>query len=155
MTKIDSIVQLSQKYLDSHNKQIFRFETWSNSTSSIVQQTLRKICKEIINQNKFFKSNLYVYDENPREGIFIKSGKISVPSKEPLSEEGFEIHFTPLYNGKIHVYAFGHTIDRNAELKTIAVIDDLSILNEEKVIELFYIGFERIYKTSYLFLGDE
>lgn len=155
MTDITNILQLSQKYLDSHNRQIFRFEKWENSTFPIVQQTLRKVCKEISSQNNFFKGNLYVCDEKPIDGVYVKSGKISVPSKESLFEEGFQIHFTPLYNGKIHVYVFGHTIDSNAELTTIEVIDDPTTLTEEKIIELFYLGLESIYKTSYLFIGDK
>jgi hypothetical protein len=58
----------------------------------------------------------------------------------------------PLQNGKIHVYAIEHSISSEGMIHPIEIINDCLTLTEEKITDLVFIGLEKIYKSSFLFI---
>jgi hypothetical protein len=153
MSTIDNIINESKKYLDGHVNQVKRFKAWE-TTRPIVKDALNKICDNMIASNDYFKSNLFVIDAKENPGVYIKSGQMPVPLTDGVMEQGFQIHFLPISNGRIFVFAYGHNIDGNAKQIDIEFIDDPSELTETKVIELVLKGIQEARKTSYLFAGD-
>ena len=157
MADIIEIVELSKLYLDAFDKRNERFILWTTGqVYEIVQETLHKITNQITKENDFFKSNLYVSTgENKINGLSIRSGKLSIPASNEF-EGGFEICFTPLFNGKIHVYVFEHSLnDSHPKHHTIAVVDNLSDITEQAVIDYVYTALNIVYKSSLLFAGEE
>ncbi len=151
---MNKIIDISKNYLDALEKKGKRFQDWKAIGYPMVNTTVQKIQKEMITQNDFFKSNLYVRG-NETSGICLSSGKIMVPLSDPPVEEGFEIHFSPISNGKINVFVIGHRIDENASGYSIGLIEDPSSITEQVVMEYVLKGIEAVQKTSYLFVGDE
>lgn len=154
MIDIKQIIDISKKYADAFEKKGKRFQDWKNIGYPIVNSTVQNIHKELVSQNDFFKSNLYLRG-NETVGISLSSGKIMVPLSEPPTESGFEIHFAPISNGKISVFVVGHKIDDHADSYSIGLIEDPSMITEEIVMEYVLKGIEAVQKTSYLFIGDE
>jgi hypothetical protein len=176
MENINDILKSAKEYILAHEKRNERFLLWTGGVADIVKNILNEIVEKIIIDNDFFKSNLYVTESyatmqskntelvsKPMRTIILKSGNILVArfqsetnkSFNSISENGFEIHFNPTLNGKIHVYVYGHNYeDKKAEFKSIEMIDDPKTLDENKIIELVIKGIEFAKTTSYLFIGD-
>jgi len=153
MATINDIIEESKKYLDGYSEQVKRFNAWRTSLPTI-KTSLDKICNAVIANNDYFKSNLFVGGASESTGVFIKSGSVSVPLSNGASEQGFQINFVPLANGRVLVFANGHSTSSNGQQINIELIDDPSILTESKVTELVLKGIETVRKTSYLFMGD-
>jgi hypothetical protein len=141
MKDINNILEITQKYNEAYKMKAIRFQNWSEQTKEFVRQTLLELCKQISNNNYFFQGNISVDRRN--ESVCLISGQITVPSDSTLFENGFEIYFMPLQNGKIHVYAIEHSISSEGIVHSIEIINDSLSLTEEK-----------IYKSSFLFIGD-
>lgn len=154
MVDIKQIIEISKKYSEAFDKKNKRFQDWKNVAYPIVNSTVQKIKNELVEQNAFFKNNLYVKG-NEVSGICFWSGKIMAPLSDPPTEEGFEIHFAPISNGKINVFVVGHKIDDHADSYSIGLIEEPSMITEEIVMEYVLKGIEAVQKTSYLFIGDE
>lgn len=152
MKDINNILEIAQKYNEAYKMKAIRLQNWSEQTKEFVRQTLQELCKQISINNYFFQGNISVDTLN--KSVCLMSGQITVPSDTTLFENGFEIHFMPLQNGKIHVYAIEHSISSEGMIHPIEIINDCLTLTEEKITDLVFIGLEKIYKSSFLFIGD-
>ena len=170
---MDELVELSKKYEEAFTKRNKRFYAWTEGgVCTRVAETLESIVGEIKMENPFFQSNLYsgvnfsearkdgkVYFSKSERYAYFRSGKMpkSSYSAEGVGavnffENGFEMIFAPLTNGKIHVHIYGHWgEDENRNHDSIELIDDPNILTREKVIDLVYKGLEKIQGTCFLF----
>jgi hypothetical protein len=155
MANLNQILEISNEYLNAHDRMNARFLQWTtNGTFEVVRSTLNKIVQTIQDQNDYFKSNLYVVGEVPLQGVSLKSGKMPYPLTDGEIEQGFQIHFEPLANGKIHVYAIGHEQRDRQNYHTLEVISDLSEISDQKVIDLVYDGLKIVKNTSFLFIAE-
>ena len=153
MKTFEDILELSKQYLEAHAKQTTRFKAWQEVLPTI-KKTLDTICNLLIANNGYFKNNLYVIQQLAEGDVYIKSGSMLVPISNNGSENGFQIHFSQLSNGKALVYAFGHSITTTPTQINIEIIDDPTVLTEQKIIELVFQGLNAVLRTSYMFIGD-
>lgn len=154
MKDLNDIIRLSEKYEDAFQQQRERYAAWNHGGHKIVKDTLDRIAKEIIDNNDYFKSNLYVTADSPIGSVTINSGKMPIPNSDNF-EEGFLIGFALLANAKILVYAYEHhESDKNPTSHRIQVIDDPNLITEGLVTDLVFKGLEKVYKSSTLFIGN-
>ena len=130
---------------------------------SIIKDALEEIILNTVNENIMFNGNVELiestnFDSPSLKNIAFVFNKIEVfravidRIPKTIFEEGFEILFTTEYNGKISVWAIGHSIDdENIKPKFISKIEEIQELKKEDVIELLIEGIEQIKYTSHLF----
>lgn len=176
MADLKTLEEVAKGYNQAFDQRNKRFVAWTaGGVADTVKGLLSKIVMHLASHNEYFAQNLFV-DEyfpsimeggvklecKPMRSLFIRSGDMPLVrydgggSSTLLSEKGFQIHFSPLLNGKIHVYVTDHTTPDSEEgkYKTLAIVEDSSSLNEEKVIELVESGISYALRTSYLLEGE-
>jgi hypothetical protein len=178
MKNINDINELLLKYKTATERKAERFEQWTaGGKADLVKDTLITLSKQVMSTNEYFRNNLLVGEtyqtvvvndktlsSKTMRNIYMKSGSTSIASyasvaersSHSISEHGFQIIFAPLLNGKISVCAIENCIDeQEGKYHQIEIIDFLSYLTEERIIELTYRGLERTLNSSHLFLLDE
>ncbi len=168
------ILNVAKEYVEKHDLRNARFIEWNTIKADYTKKILVEISNEIVENNEWFKSNLYVDEvkanmksdsgklmsSNPMRTVILRSGAIPVlsytsedsNSKRSIVESGFQLHFGPTINGKINVLAFGHSIENESEVKkSIKIIDHPKDIDDEIIIKCIIEAFEFFKTTSYLF----
>lgn len=154
MKTIDDIVEISNQFLEEHNKANERNHIWKNEKFQLVINVVETITSRIISSNDYFKSNLYVdYDGQNKNYITLRSGNNFIPLSNQASES-FEITFLQISNGKIFVFAKPHKTDQSFSNIQLDLVSEVKEINENWVIETIFKGLDEVKKYSYLFIGD-
>lgn len=150
MKTMSDIYDLLDTYPSAERRMRDRIQDWEN-IHLVVKDVLEEVCSFITKNNDYFKNNLYtgVFPQGDKI-VWIKSGLNPVRFNDNR-ENGFQIQFAPIANGKILVVAFPHYIDNKSEARVIDLIEDPKILTKDKVFDLVFKAIEAISKTSYLF----
>lgn len=136
-----------------HNESNNRRKEWINVIPKIVDAL--NIIVENLQKNDFFKSNIYLINEDAGDykynsSVYVKSGQTQV--EEALYEEGFQVHFQPTINGRLHCHAFGFNLSGQTLANHFEIeIVELENINAVEIYRLFLNAFQQVRETSFYF----
>ena len=175
MENANELTKIANEYLAAFDNRNKRFKAWTEGgIGDFVKSVLTEIKDDLQKNVAYFTSNIYVGEETAQmetdnrtlynqsmRTLILRSGAMPVStfkaskgsSFSSIIEEGFQIRFNPMLNGKIHVFVYGHHYQgKEPEYKNLEVVDDPQKLTKEKIQELVSLGLTYAKTTSFLFL---